>query len=34
MIEPDIKLLMKQPWVMTGSDGSAGHPRMYGTFPT
>lgn len=34
MIEPDIKLLMRQPWVMTGSDGSAGHPRMYGTFPT
>lgn len=34
MIEPDIKLLMQQPWVMTGSDGSAGHPRMYGTFPT
>ena len=34
MIEPDIRLLMRQPWVMTGSDGSAGHPRMYGTFPT
>lgn len=34
MIEPDIKLLMQQPWVMTGSDGSSGHPRMYGTFPT
>lgn len=34
MIEPDIKLFMQQPWVMTGSDGSAGHPRMYGTFPT
>jgi len=34
MVEPDIKLLMKQPWVMTGSDGSSGHPRMYGTFPT
>lgn len=34
MVEPDIKLLMQQPWVMTGSDGSAGHPRMYGTFPT
>ncbi len=34
MIEPDIKALMRQPWMMTGSDGSAGHPRMYGTFPT
>jgi N-acyl-D-aspartate/D-glutamate deacylase len=34
MIEPDIRLLMRQPWVMTGSDGSEGHPRMYGTFPT
>jgi N-acyl-D-amino-acid deacylase len=32
MIEPDIALLMRQPWVMTGSDGSAAHPRMYGTF--
>ena len=34
MAEPDIKLLMQQPWVMTGSDGSSGHPRMYGTYPT
>jgi N-acyl-D-aspartate/D-glutamate deacylase len=33
MAERDIKLLMKQPWVVTGSDGSAGHPRMYATFP-
>ena len=24
---------MRRPWVMTGSDGSAGHPRKYGTFP-
>jgi N-acyl-D-aspartate/D-glutamate deacylase len=24
---------MKQPWVSTGSDGSGGHPRKYGTFP-
>jgi N-acyl-D-aspartate/D-glutamate deacylase len=24
---------MKQPWVMTGSDGSGGHPRKYGTYP-
>jgi N-acyl-D-amino-acid deacylase len=34
MNEADIKLLMRQPWMMTGSDGSAGHPRMYGTYPT
>lgn len=33
MAEDDIKLLMKQPWVMTSSDGSHGHPRMYATFP-
>lgn len=33
MAEKDIKLLMKQPWVMTSSDGSHGHPRMYATFP-
>jgi N-acyl-D-aspartate/D-glutamate deacylase len=24
---------MKQPFVVTGSDGSDGHPRKYGTFP-
>lgn len=33
MAESDIKALMKQPWVMTSSDGSQGHPRMYATFP-
>lgn len=33
MAERDIKLLMKEPWVVTGSDGSQGHPRMYATFP-
>jgi N-acyl-D-aspartate/D-glutamate deacylase len=33
MAESDIKLLMQQPWVVTGSDGSEGHPRMYATFP-
>lgn len=32
MAQSDIKLIMQQPWTMTGSDGSAGHPRMYGTF--
>jgi N-acyl-D-aspartate/D-glutamate deacylase len=24
---------MKQPWVVTSSDGSNGHPRQYATFP-
>lgn len=33
MSEDDIIRFMKQPWVMTGSDGSHGHPRMFGTFP-
>lgn len=33
MQEADIEAFMRQPWVMTGSDGSAGHPRKYGTFP-
>lgn len=33
MIESDIENFMKQPWVMTGSDGSGGHPRKWGTFP-
>jgi N-acyl-D-amino-acid deacylase len=33
MSEPDIENFMKQDWVMTGSDGSEGHPRKYGTFP-
>lgn len=32
MSEPDIENFMKQDWVMTGSDGSEGHPRKYGTF--
>ncbi len=34
MSPPDIEALMKQPWNSTGSDGGAGHPREYGTFPT
>lgn len=29
----DIRNFMKQPWVMTGSDGNMGHPRTFGTFP-
>ena len=33
MTEPDIEAFMKEDWVMTCSDGSAGHPRKYGTFP-
>jgi N-acyl-D-aspartate/D-glutamate deacylase len=31
-IEADIEAFMKQPWVMTGSDASFGHPRAFGTF--
>jgi N-acyl-D-aspartate/D-glutamate deacylase len=31
-IEPDIAAFMRQPWVMTGSDASKGHPRVYGSF--
>ena len=33
MQEDDIKNFMREEWVMTGSDGSEGHPRKYGTFP-
>ena len=33
MNEQDIEYFMKQAFVMTGSDGSTGHPRKYGTFP-
>jgi N-acyl-D-aspartate/D-glutamate deacylase len=33
MNEADIENFMKQDFVMTGSDGSPGHPRKYGTFP-
>jgi N-acyl-D-amino-acid deacylase len=33
MNEDDVIRFMKRPWVMTGSDGSHGHPRMFGTFP-
>ena len=33
MSETDIENFMKQGFVMTGSDGSTGHPRKYGTFP-
>jgi N-acyl-D-amino-acid deacylase len=33
MNEADIETFMKQPFVMSGSDGSSGHPRKYGTYP-
>jgi len=33
MIESDVDLVMKQPWVVTSSDGNDGHPRQYATFP-
>ncbi|HEX8722414.1 MAG TPA: amidohydrolase family protein [Pyrinomonadaceae bacterium] len=33
MSEADIENFMVQEFVATGSDGSAGHPRKYGTFP-
>ncbi len=33
MTEADIETFMKDPYVMTSSDGSGGHPRLYGTFP-
>lgn len=32
MDERDIAAFMRQPWVITGSDASSGHPRFYGTF--
>jgi N-acyl-D-amino-acid deacylase len=30
--EADIAAFMRRPWVMTGSDASGGHPRVYGSF--
>ncbi|HLW82228.1 MAG TPA: D-aminoacylase [Candidatus Acidoferrales bacterium] len=33
MSKKDIDNFMRQPWDMTCSDGSPGHPRLYGTFP-
>lgn len=33
MNEDDVRLLMKQPWMVTSSDGSDGHPRQYASFP-
>jgi N-acyl-D-aspartate/D-glutamate deacylase len=33
MTEADIEKFMRDPNVMTSSDGSDGHPRLYGTYP-
>lgn len=33
MSEGDIETFMRAEFVMTGSDGSGGHPRKYGTYP-
>lgn len=33
MEQRDVDLLMTQPWMVTSSDGSDGHPRMFATFP-
>jgi len=33
MTERDIETFMKDPFVMTSSDGSGGHPRLFGTYP-
>ncbi|NQX93406.1 MAG: amidohydrolase family protein, partial [Erythrobacter sp.] len=33
MDEADIAAFARQPWVVTGSDGSSGHPRKYASFP-
>jgi N-acyl-D-aspartate/D-glutamate deacylase len=33
MDEADVERFMRADWVVTGSDGSDGHPRKYGTFP-
>ncbi|ROT97035.1 D-aminoacylase [Altererythrobacter sp. FM1] len=32
MAESDIEAFMRQPWVMTDSDASTAHPRVYGSF--
>ena len=33
MDEADIAAFARQEWVVTGSDGSSGHPRKYASFP-
>ena len=33
MVAQDVEAIMRQHWVVTGSDGSDGHPRQYATYP-
>lgn len=33
MAEEDVEAFMRQAWVVTSSDGSRGHPRMFATYP-
>ncbi|MEL7296404.1 MAG: amidohydrolase family protein [Pseudomonadota bacterium] len=33
MHEDDIRQFMRQPWVVTSSDGTRGHPRLFASFP-
>ena len=33
MSPDDVDAFALQPWVMTGSDGSSGHPRLYASYP-
>lgn len=33
MADADVELLMRQPWMVTSSDGSFGHPRMFASYP-
>ena len=33
MHQDDVERFLVQPWVVSGSDGSIGHPRKYGSFP-
>ncbi len=33
MNQADLDVFATQPWVVTGSDGSGGHPRKFGAFP-
>lgn len=33
MRQEDLEKIVVEPWVVTGSDGSSGHPRKFATFP-
>lgn len=33
MDQADVEAFMRKPWVVTASDGSLGHPRMFATYP-